>query len=73
MGTVQRSDPPLPRIDSHIFLKEKVAWYVLPDDGAQRYDEFHAECVVPLEEWKMEQASRKRDGAGGERQTTGQV
>lgn len=29
----------LPKISSHIFLKEKQPWDILPDDGAKRHDE----------------------------------
>ncbi|KAF2676790.1 S-adenosyl-L-methionine-dependent methyltransferase [Lentithecium fluviatile CBS 122367] len=29
-----------PKVRQHIFLKEKASWVVLPDNGAERYDEF---------------------------------
>lgn len=33
-------DTQVPRPESHIFLKEKAAWYEIPDDGAERYQTF---------------------------------
>lgn len=29
-----------PKVRRHIFLKEKMAWMALPDDGGERWEEF---------------------------------
>ncbi|KAL2398952.1 hypothetical protein ABEF93_006623 [Exophiala dermatitidis] len=42
LGTMELggSGTAMPSIGAHIFLKEKAPWFVLPDDGAERWDEF---------------------------------
>jgi hypothetical protein len=30
----------MPKVKKHIFLKEKAPWVVLPDDGAEHYEEY---------------------------------
>ena len=41
---------------AHIFLKDKPAWFQLPDDGIQRCQEFNAEFAERLEELQREKA-----------------
>lgn len=41
--TVQRSDWEIPKVGDHIFVKSKPAWYQIPADGLERWEEFDAE------------------------------
>lgn len=34
-------DTQMPRLVSHDFVKEKVAWYEIPDDGVKRCQAWH--------------------------------
>ena len=60
LGTVVFAEPPLPRPSVHIFLKEKAPWFVLPDDGAERRDEFSPEFAKFIETWKAEAKQPRR-------------
>ncbi len=35
---------------AHIFLKDKPAWFEVPEDGARRWQEFHTEFTERIEE-----------------------
>jgi hypothetical protein len=52
MGTVVEADPPLPGIQSHIFLKDKAPWFILPDDAAKRLEGFSPGYDEKIEKWK---------------------
>jgi len=49
----------LPAAGRHIFLGEKAGWYVLPDDGLERYEGFPEGFQRKLDEWKTGQAVPK--------------
>lgn len=51
LGTIERGTA-LPPIRAHIFLKEKAAWFDLPADGAERWDEFNPDFLKKLDQWK---------------------
>ena len=53
LGTMVEGD--LPRLDAHIFLKDKASWFVLADDGAERLEEFPAGFDQRMEDWKAGQ------------------
>ena len=56
LGSLIKTEPVLPPIGAHIFLKEKAAYFVLADDGVKRYDEFPEGFVDKIAEWKASQA-----------------
>lgn len=41
--------------DCHIFLKDKPAWFTLPDDGVERFQEFPGDFNKRFTEWKEKQ------------------
>jgi hypothetical protein len=45
----------LPKIQQHIFLKEKAPYFVLADDGAERHDEFPGDFGERLQKWRQSQ------------------
>jgi hypothetical protein len=49
----------LPSANKHIFLKEKAMWYVLPDDGLERYETFPKNFQKMIDEWKGSGDSKK--------------
>lgn len=57
-GTVTEADPPLPRLEAHIFLEEKAPWFVIPDDGAKRYDGFSPGYDDKIKRWREELGSQ---------------
>ncbi|EXJ91036.1 hypothetical protein A1O1_04143 [Capronia coronata CBS 617.96] len=59
LGTIQAGTS-LPRLGTHIFLKEKAPWFVLPDDGAQRWDEFPPEFQQKLDQWNQGRRKSER-------------
>ena len=52
LGTVIESQPPLPSLQAHIFLKDKAPYFVLADDGVKRYDEFPEDFSNKLAQWR---------------------
>lgn len=52
-GTIDKSTTPLPRPKKHIFLQEKAAWFELPDDGIERFDQFSHPFQEELDKWKQ--------------------
>ena len=42
----------LPKVSEHIFLREKAAWFEVPDDGIPRFDGFPEEFLKKLEDWR---------------------
>lgn len=39
----------IPKASCHLFLQEKVAWFDLPEDGAERWDRFSPEMAEGLD------------------------
>jgi hypothetical protein len=52
-NTVDKSMKPLPRPETHVFLREKAAWFELPDDGIKRYHQFSHRFEEKLDKWKQ--------------------
>jgi hypothetical protein len=42
MGSIEEESVmgELPKVESHIWLKEKAGWVVVPEDGARRCEEY---------------------------------
>lgn len=53
MGTIIEASPAVPR-PAHIFLKEKASWFVLPDDGAERHDDFPGDFRTKIDQWRKD-------------------
>lgn len=62
LGSVVEAEPALPGLSAHIFLKEKAPWFVLPEDGAERWDEFPPGFQDMLERWNKGDKSSGRAG-----------
>lgn len=50
VATVRESDWELPTVGVHIFVKSCPKWYVIPEDGVARYDEFDDEFEAQFPE-----------------------
>jgi hypothetical protein len=66
MGTVDNESlvGEVGKPDEHIFLKEKAAWWIVPDDGIVRHEAFDETFQRRLEGWVAE-GSPRRDDVGG--------
>ena len=42
-ATVRESQWEVPKVGVHIFVKSCPKWYVIPDDGVERFEEFDSE------------------------------
>ncbi|KIV91617.1 hypothetical protein PV10_06135 [Exophiala mesophila] len=60
LGTITAADPPLPPIKDHIFLAEKASWFVLPDDGAAREDDFGGDWRERIARWREQHKQEDR-------------
>ena len=47
-GLIDQGQETLPKPRNHIFLREKAPWFVVPDDGAQRFQEFDSDDFQSL-------------------------
>jgi len=45
------------KVEEHIFLKEKAAWFEVPEDGIPKYEGFTEDFERKLEEWKTRSGS----------------
>ena len=54
LGSIVQCDDPksLAKLEMHIFLKDKAAYFVLADDGAERSDEFMPSFTAKLQHWR---------------------
>lgn len=50
-GTIIEGEECLPKLETHIFVSRKPAWYQIPDDGVPRYAEFDEEFERVLGEY----------------------
>jgi len=56
LGTLETtSAQSLPPMDAHIFLKDKAPYFVLADDGVNRYNGFPPYFQDKLDQWKLAQ------------------
>lgn len=53
LGTVETQSA-LPRMEFHIFLKDKAPYFVLAEDGARRYDGFPPRFSETLGQWMID-------------------
>lgn len=53
LGTIKEaSPPPVAGVSSHIFWAEKASWFVVPDDGTPRHDQFGPDGQGKLDGWR---------------------
>ena len=52
LGSVVAADPALPPLEAHIFLEDKAPYFVIADDGAQRFDRFPQGFEGKLAQWR---------------------
>lgn len=57
-SSIDESREPLPKACEHIFLKEKAPWFVLPEDGAERFDAMPGAFEAKMEKWLKENAAK---------------
>lgn len=56
-GTIVKGVEKVPKVDCHLFVSRKPVWYVMPDDGVRRWEEFDDGFVEVLQRWKAERVS----------------